>query len=120
MSIADAERFAKDLGTDKALLAEVMQNASGVASVVKVANAHGYSVTVEEAKQYIESRSPKELTDDQLDAVAGGKSKGKPNLTSTSAVQTTTVVSTTLEAAEVASTALVATQVIAVGAAVFT
>jgi predicted ribosomally synthesized peptide with nif11-like leader len=119
MSIAEAERFANELGTNKELLAEVMANASGVASVVKVANAHGFNVTVDEAKQFIESRSPKELTDDQLDAVAGGKSKN-PSTVSTQAVQSTTVATTGVEAAEVATTALVATQVIAVGAAVFT
>ena len=123
MSIAEAERFAKELETNKPLLNEVIKNASGVKSVVDVAKAHGYDVTVEEAKQYMESRSPKELTDEQLDAVAGGKGgviSQASTVTITQTVQTAVQVTTAVQTAEVATTAAAVTEVVAVAAVVFT
>src|ERR1700743_926085 len=109
MSVEDAERFANDLVTNKDLLAKVKQEATGLGSIVAIGKEHGYDFTLEEAKTYIQSRSSQELTNEQLNAVAGGKSK---------AVQTSSVATTVEEAAEVATTAVQVSQAAADVAAV--
>ena len=53
MSKSEVERFARDLASKPALLAEV----------VAIAMRHGYGITVEDAKS---------LSDSQLDTLAGG------------------------------------------------
>ena len=53
MSKSEVERFAKDLATMPALLAEV----------VALATRHGYAITIEDAKS---------LSDSQLETLAGG------------------------------------------------
>ncbi len=73
MSIADAARFAKDLATDKEFVAKVKDKVSGLASLVELGKAHGYLFTLEEIKQFVRSAVGRDLTDDQLDAVAGGQ-----------------------------------------------
>jgi predicted ribosomally synthesized peptide with nif11-like leader len=73
LSITDAIRFAKDLVTDKDLTEKIKAKASGLTSLVELGKAHGYNFTLEEIKQVIRSGAPREMTDDQLDAVAGGK-----------------------------------------------
>ena len=104
MSLSDAKRFADALATDKELAQYVKENATGLASVVEIAKARGYDFSVDEAKSFVQSRVPQELTDEQLEAVAGGKGSS----TGTSTVQTqTTVTSTTgVEEVEVATTAV--------------
>ena len=70
-----------------------------------LAKTHGYNFTLEDAKKYVQSRSPRELTDKQLDAIAGGKNSSSVATQSTVA-QTAWVASTAAEAAEVATTAV--------------
>lgn len=113
MSQADVERFVQDLKSKPDLLDEVKAGAGGVASVVEIAKRNGYDVSVDEARAYIRSQSSKDLTDDQLEAVAGGKHHSS---TGTSTVQTQTVATTTTEAAEVETGVVV----VAEGALVFT
>ena len=72
MSQADIERFVADLKANPDLLAEVKKSAGGVASVVDIAKGKGYDVTLEEAKAYIQAQAEGELSDEQLDAIAGG------------------------------------------------
>ncbi|HEX2526083.1 MAG TPA: Nif11-like leader peptide family natural product precursor [Geminicoccus sp.] len=125
MSVSEAERFANDLVSNLPLRNTVKAGASGLASVVDIANKNGYSFTIDDAKQYMQSQSPHQLTDAQLDAVAGGKSS-----TSSTTVQTTAVATSAAEAAEVATSAVqvaeaaadaaVAAEVVAVVAAVLT
>lgn len=76
MSKADIERFVADLNSDAALLEEVKAAAGSLSKVVDVAKAKGYDITVDEAKAYIEEQAKQELSDEQLDAVAGGKTGG--------------------------------------------
>jgi len=109
MAISEAERFANDLVGNLTLRNTVTTGASGLASVVDIANKNGYSFTIEEAKQYMQSQSPHQLTDAQLDAVAGGKSS-----TATNTVQTAETVTTAVTGAEVV------TEVVALGAVVLT
>ena len=96
MSIQDAERFANDLKTNKDLMAQVKPMATGLASIVAIGKKHGYNFTVDEAKQYIRQRSPRPMSDAQMERVAGGAT----------AVQTAAVATTAVEAAEVATTAV--------------
>ncbi len=76
MSQADVERFVSDLKSDPTLLEGLKGEAAGIASVISYANAKGYDISVEEAKSYIANQVKQELSDEQLDAVAGGKSGG--------------------------------------------
>ena len=74
MSSSEVERFVSDLKTDDGLRSTLAEHASGVGSVVSFANGKGYEITVEEATAYIQAQAGNELRDDQLDAIAGGKS----------------------------------------------
>jgi predicted ribosomally synthesized peptide with nif11-like leader len=78
MSVQDAERFAKDLKAKPQLLAELKKTAAGkgLAGVCQFAKQKGYTVTVDEAKQYIRGKAKGELNDQQLDRIAGGKGPG--------------------------------------------
>lgn len=107
MSVSEAERFVNDLASKPDLLAQVKPLATGLAAVVALGKAHGYDFTLDEAKKYIHMHSPRELTDRQLDAIAGGKHHGGGSVaTSTKVVQTTAVATSAVEAAEVATTAV--------------
>lgn len=128
MALADAERFAKDITDDEGLRDAVKAEATGLASIVEFAKSKGYDFTIDEAKEYIQSRAPQELTDQQLEAVAGGKGGGSS--TSSTVVQTAGVATSAAEAAEVATTAVqvtegaadvaAAVEIVAVAAAVLT
>jgi predicted ribosomally synthesized peptide with nif11-like leader len=74
MSSSEVERFVSDLKTDDGLRSTLAEHASGVGSIVSFANEKGYEITVEEAGAYIQAQAGNELSDDQLDAVSGGKS----------------------------------------------
>jgi predicted ribosomally synthesized peptide with nif11-like leader len=74
VSIAEAERFIKDLAGDPALRDTVKAGGGSLGALVDVANKHGYLFTIDEAKQYIRSQSNQPLSDEQLDALAGGSS----------------------------------------------
>lgn len=105
MSKAEVERFHEDLASNPVLQGEAKAAATGLASVVAFAKKHGYEFTLDDAKSYIQARAPRELDDQQLDALAGGAKD-------VAAAQTNVVVN-----AEVAANAAVATDV-AVGAEV--
>lgn len=72
MSKAEVERFHNDLAANPALQAEAKAAASGLASIVAFAKGHGYEFTLDEAKAYMQARAPRELSEQQLDALAGG------------------------------------------------
>lgn len=78
MSASEAERFANDLKTNTGLLDELKKSAAGLglSGVVEFAKQKGYSIDVDDAKSYIELKAHKELTDEQLDRIAGGKGGG--------------------------------------------
>lgn len=119
MSQADVERFVADLKKDPALLKQVQGSSTGLASVVSLAKSKGYDVTMDEAKAYIDQQAKKELSDDQLDAVAGGKGGGGGGGGSNAAAVTQAVaVASVAEAVSVATTGVeaaeVATTIIAV------
>jgi predicted ribosomally synthesized peptide with nif11-like leader len=103
MSSTEAERFVNDLAKNQELVAALKPQATGLASVVAFGKQHGYDFTLDEAKQYIQSRSPRELTDTQLDAIAGGKKHGGGSVKVTSNIAAAT---NTVEAAETMTTAV--------------
>lgn len=96
MSQAEVERFVEDLKNDEGLRSELSAHASGVGSVVAFAKDKGYDVTADEASAYINAQAGRELSDDELDAVAGGK--GADNQHSNSQVSANTNVAASAEA----------------------
>lgn len=123
MSKTDIERFVADLKSSPDLLGEVQQNAGGLSSVVELAKNKGYDVTLDEAKSYIRDRAQQTLSDDQLDAIAGGKGHhhhSAANVTQAVNVQTAVNVTTAAnveavaEATTAATTAEVAAEAVAV------
>lgn len=103
MSQADIEKFVSDLKSNPDLLDQVRQGAGGLQSVVDLAKSKGYDVNLDEAKAYIHDQAGQTLSDDQLDAVAGGK--GHHHSTSVASIQS--VVTTTTEATTAETTATV-------------
>ena len=78
MSIAEIERFAADLQSNEALRAEAEKAQT---SVVAFAESKGYAFTTDEVKEHVKARAKaagKELTNAELDGVAGGL--GDPEL----------------------------------------
>ena len=73
MSSVEVERFVADLMGNEDLRNELSGHASGVGSVVAFAKGKGYDISAEEASTYIRAQARQELSDDELDAVAGGK-----------------------------------------------
>ena len=123
MSKADLERFGSDLKTDDALRAELAGNASGIGSVVEFAEGKGYDISADEARNYIQSQSGTDLSDDQLDAIAGGKGHHHSSTTSVTQVATVqTAVAATTEAVQAETTVNVGAEVevVAVASVVLT
>ena len=88
MSQEDVTRFYNDLVKDKDLQQKVAglgekykdvkpDEAEIVAEIVKLAQASNYSFSAEEVKEYIENHKSRGLSDDELEAVAGGS--GSPD-----------------------------------------
>lgn len=101
MSQPEVDRLIDDLKTDDALRAELAAQATGVASVVSFATDKGYDVPRAAVSTYIEGPVNQELTDGQLDALAGGKGDHHHHpSTSTYAAQTVAVATTEAVAAE--------------------
>jgi predicted ribosomally synthesized peptide with nif11-like leader len=85
MSLADVERFVSDLKNTPELLQQITSGTTGLTSLVAEAKERGYDISLEEAKAYIRDQAKQDLTDEQLDAVAGGKSA--PQVTTTTQAQ---------------------------------
>ena len=119
MSQAEVERFVESLKNDEGLRTELAGHASGVGSVVEFAKDKGYDITADEARDYIQSQSQRELSDDELDAVAGGKG-GSSAVTQVSTVQTVAAVSTEAVQAETTANVGAEVEVVAVAAVVLT
>ena len=66
---AEIERFTNDLKTNEALRTAIKAAGTDQAAIVKAANAKGYKFSVADVQQVI---SEGELTDAQLEGVAGG------------------------------------------------
>jgi membrane protein involved in colicin uptake len=85
MSLAEIERFAADLKSNEALRAEAgkaqaeKSRANPMARAVAFAASKGYAFTVDEARAHAKARARangKELTDADLDGIAGGNGSG--------------------------------------------
>ncbi|MBL6934071.1 MAG: Nif11-like leader peptide family RiPP precursor [Alphaproteobacteria bacterium] len=116
MSQADIERFVSDLKSNAELLGELKSGSTGLASVVEFAAAKGYDISIDEAKAYVREQTKQELSDDQLDSIAGGKGHHSVAVTTkvavaTQAVEAVAAATTAAEAAEVATTAAEAAEV---------
>ena len=78
MSNAEVERFVADLKSNDGLRSELSGHASGVGSVVAFAKDKGYDMTADGAGAYISAQAGRELSDERLDSLAGGKADGGP------------------------------------------
>ena len=118
MSQADLTRFIEDLKTNPDLQAKVKEGAGGLDSIVAMAKESGYDVTLQEVKDYLQSQSAKDLSNDEMEALAGGSAS--PVVAVTSEVAAVVVVATGVPVAStpseqveaVVSTAAVATAVV--------
>jgi hypothetical protein len=81
MSIAEIERFAADLKSNEVLRAEAAKaqadksHATPLARAAAFAASKGYAFTADEAKEHVKATAKaagKDLTDAELDGVAGG------------------------------------------------
>ncbi len=104
MSKTDVERFVNDLKGDTDLLGEMQEISAGIASIVQFAKDKGYDISVDEAKSYISTQANQELSDEQMDAIAGGKGHHH----SSSGSSTSTEVQIEVQAVEVVQVAEVA------------
>ncbi|XWN30184.1 MAG: Nif11-like leader peptide family RiPP precursor [Devosia sp.] len=93
MSTSEVKRFVDDLSANKKLLDEAQGKSTGIESLVSLAKERGYDFTVDEVKEYIRAESQHELSDEDLDAIAGGAGQGSSAKT---AVMTTSVSATTV------------------------
>lgn len=98
MSQAEIERFVNDLASNESLRETVVNASEGVESLVAIAQDHGYDINVDEARDYIQANTQGELSDDQLDAVAGGKTSVFTNVVEAVNVATTGQVVAEVEA----------------------
>ena|SRR5579885_733064 len=78
MSASEAERFADDLKAKPDMRAALKTSVGGLglSGVVAFAKSKGYAIDVADAKGYVERKAKMELSDEQLDRIAGGKSVG--------------------------------------------
>ena len=67
---SEIERFTRDLKSNEVLRASIKAAGADQAAIVKAANANGYKFSVADVQQVI---SEGELSDAQLESVAGGR-----------------------------------------------
>jgi len=77
LSRTDLERFVADIKTNKDLQTAVAKGAGGLQSALAVAKANGYTISLDEARTYMRGQMSN-LSDKQLDVLAGGKAGGIP------------------------------------------
>ena len=87
MSQSEIEHFIADLKSDEAPRTELSEKATSIAAVVEFANHNGYDITADEARAYMKEQIGQDLSDDGLEALAGG--------TGTEAVLGAAVIATT-------------------------
>ncbi len=115
MSKQEIDRFVEALKSDADMRNALRENAGGVGSVVEFARGRDYDITPDEVRDYLQEKTDKELSDEQLDAVAGGKGHHHHHhghTTSTHTVQTTEVATT--QTVEAETTVDVAAEAVAV------
>ena len=78
MSKAEIDRFNNDVQTNKQLQEEVKAKGKSVRSLLDVAKAQGYDITIDDVRAYLRSQG-KELDEKQLDAVSGGAAARDPS-----------------------------------------
>lgn len=91
MSDSEIQRFVSDLKSDQELLAELSNHAAGVGSVVQFANERGYEITPDDVRNHIRASAGTDLTDAQLEKLAGGVRHRDPTATETVATATAKV-----------------------------
>ena len=121
MSQEEINRFVTDLASSPEMLNHVKENASGLDSIVSLAKEHGYDVTLDEVKDHAQDQAARELTDADLEHLAGGKGDvaTQVEVVQTADVATTVAVEAEVEVSGIAEVAGVA-EVAAVAVIVLT
>lgn len=78
MSTQDVERFIADIKADPAMQADLATQVSGVESIVAFAKSKGYDITTDDVRSHINELTGHDLSDADLDAMAGGKGSSTP------------------------------------------
>ncbi len=71
MSVAEIERFGKDVEANADLMEELKKAGADEAAIVAFANGKGYDFTADHLKETIEKKKA-ELTEEELEKAAGG------------------------------------------------
>lgn len=77
MSHAEAERFVADLKNDAGMVEELKGQPASLDSVASFAKGKGYDISNDDAIAYLKVTKGDELSDEDLDAIAGGKSSSQ-------------------------------------------
>ena len=72
MSKSEFARFVADLGADTALQAAAKTKAADPTALVALARSKGYAIDIEDVRGHLKAGRP-DLTEKELDTVAGGK-----------------------------------------------
>ncbi|CAA0098040.1 Uncharacterised protein [BD1-7 clade bacterium] len=101
MSLEHIENFLEALKTDTTMLEEFQDTIGGLQSVVDFAASKGFSISLEDAREFLRTQADIELSDEQLEAIAGGKghSSSSSVAVATQAAAVQTVAAATTEAA---------------------
>ena len=108
MAYEQIEQFLAALQKDPQLIEKFQSGISGLDSVVEFAREMGFDISFDDAREFIREQANVELSDEQLEAIAGGKGGGGGGST---AVATVSVVAA--EAAAVQSVAAATTEAVA-------
>lgn len=107
MAYEQIEQFLAALQKDPQLIEKFQSGISGLDSVVEFAREMGFEISLDDAREFIREQANVELSDEQLEAIAGGKGGGGGS----TAVATVSVVAA--EAAAVQSVAAATTEAVA-------
>ena len=106
MSATEVERFVSELKDNAELRAELSNHASGLGSVVEFAKDKGYDISLDEASAYIQAQAGSDLSDEQLDGIAGGKGSVTANVQQVTNVTEAVNATAAVNAADVATVAV--------------
>ena len=73
MSQTEINRFVSDVQGSDDLQAALNASGGDVDSIVNLAVGKGYDISVDEARDYLKKQAEGDLSDEDLDGVAGGK-----------------------------------------------
>ncbi len=99
MSKSEIERFNADVKASEEMQKELAEAGSGIGSVIEFARERGYEFSADDVRNHVEASTGEALSEEQLDAIAGGGTvHTHTTLNTNTHINTNTNVSTTAEA----------------------